>query len=91
MSHKQTLTEYLGDINGEQLLQNVLSTDRRFNSLDVIRGNMGELHQLFTVEADYEYEWAGDPARELPISKRFIQLRLEPLQPFPTESLLPRK
>ena len=75
MSHKQIMSEYLGDVDARLLLQNLVNINPAFNTID-----------RFSVEADYEYEWEGDSGTELPRKKRLVQLRLEPVGAPPAES-----
>lgn len=74
-THKQTMPEYLGDINPELLLQNLTNINPHHSSIDEIRFGLAELEKrgkVLTVNANFEYTWEGDPKTTIPVAKRFV-------------------
>lgn len=72
--HKQICGEYLGGISAELLLQNLTNINHNCNTIDDIR----EFVRGFTVTAEYEFEWEGDPKTTMPTGQRFARLVVEP-------------
>jgi hypothetical protein len=78
--HKQVLHEYLGDIDPELFLQNLTNINPDCNSIDEIRLDLNELRKkggVCTVDAEFEYEWHGDPKTTLPVAKKFVRLTVD--------------
>jgi hypothetical protein len=75
---REIMSEYLGDIDAELLLQNLTNINPNFNSIDELRFGFSEARkrgETLTVMADFSYEIDGDKCD--PQSKQFVRLTIE--------------
>jgi hypothetical protein len=77
---RETLSEYLGDIDAELLLQNLTNTNVNVNSIDELRDGFRAARkrgEVLTVEAEFSYEVIDEGNNVDPKSKRFERLTIE--------------